>query len=155
VTRPPGAIGAAVAALVAGTVACSGRARVDSCDDELAGVWRDQQGRGYHVVDAADHGYEVFALFDSARPPGGDKGGDPVIYAPWVWDLTRRPSGLSGTRSQRMTRDGVSCVARTAIEVKACAGGRLTVRVQDVAAMAFPGCAATPGDWIELVLEPE
>jgi hypothetical protein len=141
--------------LLVGVAAC-GRAHVDDCSDDLAGVWhqRGDRGRGYDFRDSRSGGYEVFAMFDTAVPPDGTaKLASPIVYAPWVWDLDHRPSGLGGTRLQRLTRDGRSCEARTPIEIRTCAGDTLTIAVKLPTAMDFATCKYAETDWQELVLE--
>jgi hypothetical protein len=141
--------------LVLGLCACARTPAVDSCADDLSGVWREAADpeHGYDWRPSRSGGYEVFAMFDTARPPDGtDKLSAPIVYAPWVWDLERLPAGISGTRLQRMTRDGVSCEVRTPVEIRSCAGGELTLAVKLAQVTDFATCAATTGDWNPLVL---
>jgi hypothetical protein len=136
--------------------ACTSTPRVDDCGDDLAGVWHEQDhaDRGYHFLHSRSGGYEVFAMFDSAVPPdGSDKRSAPIAYAPWVWDLERLPSGVAGKRTQRMTRDGVSCAAVTAVTVRACRDGQLTIDVEPVTGVDFASCAVGAGPAVPLVLE--
>lgn len=137
-------------------VACSRRSPVDDCSDDLRGTWHEAGApdRGYHFRPSRSGGYEVFAMFDSSVPPdGADKRTAPVAYAPWVWDLERLPSGVAGKRTQRMTRDGVSCPAVTAVTVRACAGDRLAIDVEPVTGVDFASCTVSAGPPVRLVLE--
>ncbi len=135
---------------------CSHHSRVDSCSDDLKGIWHEAGApdRGYHFRPSRSGGYEVFAMFDSSVPPDGtDKRTAPVAHAPWVWDLERLPSGVAGKRTQRMTRDGVSCPAVTAVTVRECAGDRLAIDVEPVTGVDFASCTVSAGPPVRLVLE--
>jgi hypothetical protein len=135
--------------------ACSKPPAVASCEDDLSGVWHEQgdAGRGYDWRPSRSGGYEVFAMFDTARPPDGSaKLDSPIVYAPWVWDLDRLPAGISGTRLQRLTRDGASCEVRTPVEIRSCADDTLTIAVKLAQITDFAQCTVATGDWNTLVL---
>lgn len=98
--------------------------RRPSCD-ELAGVWHDADGRRYHASANAS-GYEVYAMFDSATPPVGDKTIDGTRYAPIVFDLAGPRDARTGRRTQRVTRGATVCYDERPLRVS-CSGGELVL----------------------------
>jgi hypothetical protein len=126
-----------------------------SCADPLDGVWRGG-GEAYHVVDHG-RGVEIYAMFDTTRPPTGDKRSSDEVYAPVVFDLTRAapPGGarLAGTRSQRVTRGAKVCSIELPAEIAACGGGRITLRYELDRGVDWNRCRARQtGRWRTLVL---
>ncbi len=142
--------------LVIGVTGCR-PGRVETCADDLAGVWyeADDRERKYHLVNNRT-GVEIYAMFDSARSPDGDKHGD-ELYAPVVFDLERSKSpgarGLTGSRSQRVTRADKICHSRLPAEISRCADNRLTLRYERNRGIDWTSCKARQtGTWESLVL---
>ena len=137
---------------------CSGDRPLASCADGLTGVWRGEDGT-YHLTDSGDR-IEIYAMFDTARPPTGDKASSPEVYAPVVFDLTRvtPPGGprLTGTRSQRVERDGVACPIRVPAEITDCRGDRITLRYELDRGVDWDRCRTQQtGRWRALTLRRE
>lgn len=152
--RPP----LAILPLLAALAACGDRApAVASCDDALAGVWKTRDGRGYHVVENRT-GIEIFAMFDTTVPPGGDKNASPLILAPVAFDLRRqrRPGhvGLHGRRTQRMTREGRICTVRTEAVIDRCENDTMVLRFERPGELDWTRCRHAPtGEWETLSLQ--
>jgi hypothetical protein len=147
----------AIAVTLGLSVAGCRHSRVDSCADDLAGVWyqADDRERSYHLVNNRT-GIEIYAMFDSARSHSGAKNGD-ELYAPVVFDLERSKSpgarGLSGNRSQRVTRAGKICQSRLPAEISRCADNSLTLRHERDRGIDWNRCKAKQtGSWVSLEL---
>jgi hypothetical protein len=119
-------------------VACSPRI-IDTCADDLHGVWRDPAGRDWMML---DHGsaLEAYPVFADAVPAAPD-----VVPAPRVIDLTRAGSLLEGTAHRRFARRADACDARVPIHVLACRDRELELVVAEPAApLAFAPCSWGP-----------
>ena len=148
----------AIAVTLVISVTSCGRSDVDSCADNIAGVWHEasDRERSYHLVNNRT-GVEIYTMFDSAHAQNGDKN-EEEIYAPVVFDLARSNSpgsrGLSGTRRQRVTRAGKICPLRLPAEISRCTDNRLTLRYERDRGVDWNRCKATQtGTWesIELI----
>ncbi len=160
-------LGAALFGLaVAATAACSSDRPLGSCADSLAGVWRadpdpaaaagEPGPHRYHIVDTGDQ-LEVYAMFDTTRPPDGFKATNPEIYAPVVFDLDRvtPPGGarITGQRKQRVTRDGVICPIELPAEITGCRGETITLRYEIDRGIDWARCGARQtGRWRSITL---
>lgn len=98
---------------------CDRRPAVSSCDDDLHGVWIDDAGARWSLI---DHGksIEAFPIFDDAVPSG----------APRVIDLERKDK-LAGSVSRRFRQRAGECVATAPIRVAKCKDNTLQVIVAD------------------------
>ena len=106
---------------------CSHRATLTSCDDDLAGPWRDPAGHRWMILDER-RTLEVFPIF----PDGDPTTPADVIAAPRVIDLARAPGGaLTGTVHRRYSRRGDTCDARAPIQITACRDDALDLVIAD------------------------
>jgi len=131
----------AIAIVLLALAGCGGGRSVDTCRDPLAGVWRDQaSGRRYHLV-TNPHGYEMYAMWNSAVAPDGADAEAGAVWAPLVFDFAARPGGgLGGTRSQRVERAGQPCTLRTRATITSCAGGVLQLELEQPTAVDWAHC---------------
>jgi len=123
--------------LVLAIAACSQRAPIATCDDDLRGVYRDG-GERWMVL---DHGatLEAYPLFpDAVAPAGADAG---LEIAPRVIDLTRGRGLLAGTLHRRYLRGAESCDARVPVHVTSCTGDLVALVLSDPAPpISFAPC---------------
>jgi hypothetical protein len=127
---------AAVAALA--IAACSRRAPIASCGDDLRGLYAGERGEHWMVLDSGD-ALEAYAVF-----PDGDVSAG-VVAAPRVIDLARGPDGLRGMLHRRYMRRADSCDARVPVAVTRCAGDALDVALGDPSPpLQFAPCAWPP-----------
>jgi len=129
---------------------------VATCADPLTGVWKTADGHGYHIEENRT-GIEIFAMFDTTVPPGGDKRTAPVIYAPIAFDLRRASPpghvGLTGRRTQRMTRGGNICTMRTKAVIDRCEDNEIALRYERPGALDWTTCKHEhTNEWVELSL---
>ncbi len=105
-------------------VGCSRRAPIDSCADDLHGVWRDGSGAKWMLLDdgATLEAYPLFA--DSA-------GSGELVGAPRAIDLTRAGDHVAGTIHRRYDRRTDTCEARAPIPVTACQDDALEAVITD------------------------
>jgi hypothetical protein len=109
-------------------VACSQKPPIESCSDDLGGVWSAASGR-WMILDNGT-ALEVYPLFDD-RAFGG---------APRVIDLTRGDK-LEGTMKRRFMQHAQTCEARVPFHVTACKGDTLqVVRAETSAPLTFAPC---------------
>ncbi|MEZ4400921.1 MAG: hypothetical protein R3B06_12925 [Kofleriaceae bacterium] len=131
-SRPRRMVGAVVAWGLVAAAGC-GRAPVDSCGDDLAGVWRGPAGD----FQALDRGgrielYPMFSDLPTDLPPG-------VVAAPAVIDLTRATgTDASGTVTRRYERSARFCRRTSPARLVSCRADRLTLEVTAV---------TPPDDW--------
>jgi len=121
--------------LVLAIAACSRRAPITSCEDDLRGVYRD----GSEPWMVLDHGttLEAYPLFPDV-PPGGEAG---LEVAPRVIDLARGAGPPSGTLHRRYLRGGESCDAHIPVHVTSCAGDLVALVLADPAPpLGFAPC---------------
>lgn len=121
--------------IVAAPSGC-GKTEVRNCSDDLGGVWRDRGGRQYHVVDGQL--IRVFPLFDSThtKNPG-------IAKAPFYFELHRRPTAISGSRMQRLTKGAASCRPKTPAELVSCKSNTLTITFRHAAVEGWQEDACT------------
>jgi hypothetical protein len=151
--------------------ACRSAPALDSCADDLGGVWRvDEPGalattpsgepRRYHLVDTRA-GVELYAMFDdSVLAPGDRKETTPdaVIVAPSMLDLGRVGNGalLVGKTTRRFERGARTCTLHTPARIERCTGDRLELRATAIGPPAdWDRCALGPGQPETLVLHRE
>jgi hypothetical protein len=127
--------------LLLAAAACSRRAPLASCGDDLRGVYRDGDQR-WMVLDS-DRTLEAYPLFPDADGPP-DQPGD-VVTAPRKLELRRAGDGAAepaGTLHRRYMRGSASCDARIEVHVTRCAGGTLDLVLADPSPpLAFSPCA--------------
>jgi hypothetical protein len=152
------------AALVVIAAACRPTApALDSCADDLGGVWRvdgattpSGEPRRYHVIDLG-RAIELYPMFDDSVLSPADRKettADAAIVAPAAFDLARSSGGafLVGTQTRRFMRGAASCVEHGPARLHDCAGDRATL---DQAALAPPTdwdrctpAPAIPDPWV-------
>jgi hypothetical protein len=129
--------GARRCVLLLAAAACSRRAPLTSCDDDLRGVYRDGEQR-WMILDS-EATLEAYPLFPDADAPAD------VVAAPRKLELRRPPAGaaeLAGTLHRRYMRGSASCDARVAVHVTRCAGDAIDVVLADPPPpLAFSPCA--------------
>jgi hypothetical protein len=125
-------------ALLLALIACS-RPTIESCDQDLHGVWILPGGERWMVLDDKRQALEAYPLF---RDPGESlTRGDPpdVVVAPRVIDLVRgapcrdtRPCpGASGEVKRRYMRHADQCLSSAPIHLLACKNDELELLVSD------------------------
>jgi hypothetical protein len=108
-------------AIVLAIAACR-RDPIDSCDDNLRGIWDSDRGP-WMILDAGND-LEVYPLF-------GDVPTSNVGVAPRVIDLHRTSSGLTGTLHRRYMQRDESCDARVPVRVASCVHDTLEILLVD------------------------
>jgi len=121
---------AAALAVVLAAGACSRRAPIASCDDNLRGVYTAGAERWMVLDDRKT--LEAYPLF-----PDGD-GPPDLVVAPRVIDLARPPAGatnreLTGTVRRRYMRWAQRCDAHVPVHVTRCAGDTIELVLADPA----------------------
>ena len=101
-------------------VACDRRSAVTSCDDSLHGVWINEAGAKWSLLDRGKT-LEAYPLFDDAVPEG----------VPRVIALERRRNDITGQVKRRYMRGGDSCEAHAPIRVTKCEANMLQIVVAD------------------------
>jgi hypothetical protein len=133
--------GRSIAAVVLALAACSHRAEIASCDDDLRGVYV-ADGERWMVLDNGAT-LEAYPLFPDGGAPGE------LVVAPRVIDLARPadPSpraanaGLVGTLHRRYMRRAERCDAQLPVHVTRCAGDALELVLADPAPpLGFAPC---------------
>lgn len=119
-----------------------------SCADALDGVWvaEADPAQRFHVLDRGRPALLVVPLWDTSRPPGGDKlaPGAPVL-TPLRIELRRDGERVAGTASFRLTRDGApSCVVSGPAGLRGCAGTRATLALPFSPTAPPLDCAGAP-----------
>ena len=118
-------------AVVLAMAACSRRAELTSCDDDLRGVYV-AGGERWMVLDTGAT-LEAYPLFPDA-PVSGD-----LVIAPRVIDLARDadPRAAAGSRApagtlrRRYMRRAERCDAQLPVHVTSCAGDTLEIVLAD------------------------
>ena len=124
------------AALVLALAACSRRAPLTSCDDDLRGVYRNGDER-WMILDK-DARLEAYPLFPDADGPAD------MVTAPRKIEFTRATgaSTISGTLHRRYMRGAASCDARAGVHVTRCAGDTMDLVLVDPSPpLGFAPCA--------------
>jgi len=134
-------------ALGAGAGACDRGPTIDSCADSLAGVWRDDRGRAWAVIDGGPR-LEVYPSFaDNELPPGAPP---ELEVAPRLLDLQRAGDQVAGVVHRRFMRADHACDAVVRVRVTACRAGTLELELAEPPAptgfepCAFPTLAPPP-----------
>lgn len=118
--------------------ACSRRAPLASCGDDLRGVYRDGDQRWMILDDDAT--LQAYPLFPDTDGPAD------LVTAPRELELTRPGDSagtLAGTLHRRYMRGSASCDARIAIHVTRCTGDTLDLVLADPS----PPLALSPCSW--------
>ncbi|HEX7841226.1 MAG TPA: hypothetical protein VF469_27295 [Kofleriaceae bacterium] len=132
------AAGLALAVCLAGG-ACSRRAPIASCDDDLRGVYTSgtERGERWMVLDDRDT-LEAYPLFPDSDGPAD------LVVAPRVIELVREGRGeLSGTSRRRYMRRAQRCDAHVPVHVTRCAGDAIELVIADPA----PPIEMSPCTW--------
>lgn len=120
--------------IVAGLWACNSAPKVDSCADDVSGVWRGDDGRRYHAL--AERGrVDLYPMFNAARREAG------VDYAPYMFGFARSGAQLVGERVQRATHKRNTCRLRTRATV-ACGDNTLVLRYDAIDHIDWARCRA-------------
>jgi hypothetical protein len=131
-------------AIALAAVACSRRAPITACDQDLGGIWLDGSRR-WMVLDhpaTPDHvsTLEIFPTF-----PDADSGSAHVDAAPRVVDLTRTGARLDGFVGRRYSQGIASCEARLPLHITRCTDDTLELVVTDPAPpISFAPCLWPP-----------
>jgi len=118
---------------------CSHRTAIDSCGDDLHGVWRDGSGSQWIVLDLGKT-LEAYPLF-------ADGGATPhdIVAAPRVIDLTRAGGQLTGMVHRRYARGGALCDTHALVYATACREDALElVGADPPAPTSFDPCTVAP-----------
>jgi hypothetical protein len=129
---------AVVAACCMAAAACGHHVR--SCEDDLAGVYADDDGRRWMILDDGAS-LEGYPLFDDFHRGSG------LEVAPRAIDFYRPE--LAGEVHRRYTRDpgGDTCTTRAPVRVTACADDQLELVLGDPAPpVRFAPCAQPAAD---------
>jgi hypothetical protein len=126
--------GAALAAVVA-LIGCGrdepgagGGPPIASCADSLAGLWQDERGRRWAVI---DHGtrLEIYPGFaDGDAPPGTPA---TVEVAPRAIDLTRVGTALTGVVRRRFMQNATACDATVLVRIDLCRGDAIELALPE------------------------
>jgi hypothetical protein len=139
---------AALVALVA-LAGCRDQPAVDDCGDSLAGLW----SGGDLTLHVLDHGGRV-ELYSIDRAPDRQVGD--VRESPPAFELSRAPGGVTGRRYLRRERDGRICHIDLPVELRACAGQRLTLAWRELVHLRWVDCEVTASPrWTEVTLTRE
>jgi hypothetical protein len=133
---PRAAIAMLQVATLLALAACSRRASLASCDDDLRGVYRDGEQR-WMILDR-DANLEAYPLFPDADGPAD------VVTAPRRIELKRATSDapLAGALHRRYMRGAQICEARIAVHVTRCAGDTVDLVLADPSPpIGFAPCA--------------
>lgn len=141
-----------VGALIVMVAAC-GRPPIESCRDDLRGVYTSGgDGTAPPFGSAAGRGassVERWMVLDDgatleAYPLFADGGQDPALeIAPRVIELERSAAGVAGTLRRRYMQQAARCDAQVAVHVTRCAGTTLELVLADPS----PPLAFTPCTW--------
>jgi hypothetical protein len=125
---------------------------LDSCDDDLAGVWRvdgkdattpSGEPRRYFVVDLR-RAIEIYPMFDDSLLAPSDRKettATALIVAPAAFDLARD----AGFQTRRFMRGNDSCTIRTPARIHDCKADRATLELVP---------PSPPSDWARCVAAP-
>lgn len=130
----------AALALIA-TASCA-EPTVESCADNLSGIWRAAPGRDYHVVDRGGS-IEVFPQFaDRATPfePTGSAPDEPRRSASYV-RLVRGVGMPSGTVQHYRTNTNSVCRVRAGARAVGCSASAFELRIQRPGALDYTDCS--------------
>jgi hypothetical protein len=125
---------AALAALL--LAACSHRASIESCGDDVGGVWKSESGERWMILDNGAT-LEAYTLFDDTHVQTA------LEVGPRVIDLTRATGSLSGQVKRRHGKAGAVCIATAPAHVTSCAGDTLELVLAD----PTPPIAYVPCGW--------
>lgn len=127
----------AAIALAIALAACSKRAPIDACSDDLTGPWTTEAGERWMVL---DHGptLEIYALFDDTHPANAPAG---LELGPRVIDLARAAPGTDGDVKRRYLRAGDECIGTAPAHLLRCHDDTLElVRADPAPPAAFAPC---------------
>ncbi len=124
------------AAALALLSACS-RPLPSSCDDDLAGTWRNESGERWMILEGS--ALEIYPLFDDTHRAGAAAD---LEIGPRTIDLSRSSKIADGQVRRRYMRAGEMCVAKAPAHLVACTHETLELIVADPAApIAFGLCS--------------
>jgi hypothetical protein len=131
---------AALAALLVAS-ACSKRAPIDACTDDLTGAYRTDAGERWMILDSGAT-LEAYTLFDDTRPTGAPAG---LELGPRLLDLKRMPPLVEGEVRRRYVRTGDACIGRAPAHVVACTDDTLELVFADPSPpLGFAPCTGGP-----------
>jgi hypothetical protein len=113
---------------------------VESCADDLSGIWAAADGRRYHLVERKGGKLEVYPLFD----PVPDKLRRP-FRTPAKTELERAGEALIG-RSTFQAQGERVCLLSTPARLAGCRGNRAVLSLDLEPRLDMTSCAARPGD---------
>lgn len=131
---------------------------LDSCADEIGGVWRvddatfattpSGEPRRYHIVELGAR-VEIYPMFDDSVLAAGDRKettADAVIVAPAQFELTRSGDVLIGAQTRRFARGPASCVLHTPARITSCQGRTARLELTPIDPPAdWARCTTSPG----------
>ena len=119
-------------------LAACGRPSVQSCADDIHGVYVTPAGERWMLLDNGPT-LEAYPMFDDSHGPPD------LVTAPRVIDVVRDGTHLAGTVSRRTMRRADSCTAKAPFHVTACTAAGLEVVVGDVAPpLSLAPCVNAP-----------
>jgi hypothetical protein len=132
--------GLAALALALAAGACDRRPPLQSCADDLRGVYA-VDGRSWMILDGGA-GLEAYPLFpDVPAAPGLEVG-------PRVIGLSREGGEITGSVRRRYMRGSQPCVAAVPARVTACKGDAIELVLGDPAPpIAWPAAPKQPCEW--------
>jgi len=151
-----------VVLIACAAIGCRSAPALDSCKDDLTGVWRvdlpaarattpSGEPRRYHLLDYGSQ-VELYPMFDDAILTPGDRKvttSDALIVAPTWLVLGRTDDGvmLIGAQNRNVARGPRACALHTPARIERCGGDRLELRwtpiaVPDDLDRCVPGPAA-------------
>ena len=110
--------------LLLAVAACSCRAPVQSCDQDLHGVWIAPGHQRWNVIDDGSV-IEAYPMFDDTPGRTAD-----VVVAPRVLEVDR--ASRAGEIRRRFMRRADLCLARAPIHLEACKDDELELVLADV-----------------------
>ena len=106
---------------------CRETPSIATCADSLQGVWRDEQGREWSIL---DHGptLEIYPVFADGAPPGTPLD---VEVAPRVIDLTRNGYEVKGRLHRRFMRGSKECEPGLPVWIGYCRGNTINLELAE------------------------
>lgn len=117
---------AAIALAIAAS-ACSQRATVTACTDDLGGPWKSEAGQRWMIIETGG-ALEAYTLFDDTHPTNAPHG---IEIGPRVIDLARRPAGAEGDVKRRYASAGEECIGRAPAHLVSCRDDTLEIVFAD------------------------
>ena len=130
----------AASVLLAAAACAPAKAPIESCADDLSGIWAAADGRRFHLVERKDR-LELYPLFD---PTGPDKQRQPWL-TPAKTELEREGAARVG-RSTLQAQGRTLCTIATPARLEACAGDRAVLTVDLAPEVDLASCSARRRD---------